>query len=818
MTPRTILYTCVFVLIFSPAISQWTKTKGPTSGITQEIFKIDSYLFVNGNAGGIFRSSDNGLTWTAVNNGLPANPHCWTLKASGNLMYAAIGSEGVYRSNDYGESWVKPSAQLDYRTIYALDISGSDVYAGDSEGGLYYSSDAGSTWVFFQGLTQPSQIRTFEAIGDTLWIGAEALYYSLNHGQSWTKVNVDIGPNGVTRITLGGNYLYAGAYDMQHSGALYISSDLGKSWQKDGVYNGTITSLYAEGTDVYMGVANSHFYHSADAGGAWTYTNFPMPFVTITDIFRTEGTVYACTTEGLFASTDNGTTWTRRADGIINQIVRHVAVYGTKIFSSTERQGVYVSGDQGESWTQKNSGLEPGWMDVAGFHVAGDKILAGTSNGVFVSNDAGDTWQKVLTLDINENVHSISGAGSHVLATTGKGCYVSDNAGETWTLKGEATMGGRHLMTSLVKGDTIVVGSYNEIFISSDAGETWQLRKVQSSFFSPTDMAINGTLLMIATYQGLFLSSDLGTTWTTSSGLPSPVVDITTSDNILLAGTAQGVYYSTDSGSSWQAGNRDLNNQDVYSVVTDGKYYYGGTYGSGVWRIAVDNLGTPCEVPLPNIPVLVENCGVINISNFDTGNIEWYNNGVRTAFSGQTLSVASSGQYFVKLSNECGTVISNTIKIDGAPGLELKPVVELRCDELALMNFAGEDLVWYKDGQVIKSASGPTLQLTEAGSYSVEVRDACGSSFSDPTYYSGKEEFKMYNVISPNGDGYNDYYFVPQSFLGSPLRILNRWGSIIYQDSSYNNTWMPVGLAHGRYYYIIDHPCYGAIKGSFTVI
>ena len=817
MNPHTILKTCVFLFIFSPALSQWTQTNGPTSGSTHEIFNIDSYLFVNGQAGGIFRSMDNGLTWTAINNGLPANPHCWTLKASGTSMYAAIGSDGIYRSTDYGASWVKASSQLDYRTFYALE-SGSEVYAGDSEGGLYYSSNAGSTWVFFQGLAQPIQIRTFEVTGDTLWIGADALYYSLNDGQSWTKVNVDIGSNGVSEIARAGNYMYAGAYDMQHSGALYISSDLGKSWQKNGVYYGTITSLYAEGTEVYMGVANSQFYYSANAGVSWSYNNFPMSFVTITDIFRTDETVYACTTEGLFASADNGATWIRRADGIINHIVRHLAVYGTKIFSSTERQGVYVSEDQGDSWVQKTLGLEPGWMGVTGFHIAGDKIFAGTGKGVFVSNDAGSNWQKILTLDVNENVHSITGAGSRVIATTGKGCYVSDNAGETWTLKGEATMGGRHLMTSLVNGDTIVVGSYNEIFISSDAGETWQLRKVQSSFFAPTDMAFHGTVLIIATYQGVFSSSDLGTTWTTLTGLPLPVVDITTSNNMLLAGTAQGVYYSNDSGGSWQAGNRDLDNQNVYSLVSDGTYVYGGTYGMGVWRILVANLGTACEVPLPKIPVLVEDCGVLNISNFETGNIRWYHNGVGTAFSGQSLNVSASGQYFVKLSNECGTVMSNTIKVDGPPGLELKPVLELRCDELALMNYAGEDLVWYKDGKVIISASGPTLELTEAGSYSVEVKGACGSLLSDATEYSGKEEFKLYNVISPNGDGYNDFYFVPQSLIGSPLRVVNRWGSVIYEDSYYNNTWTPAGLAHGRYYYIIDHPCYGVIKGSFTVI
>lgn len=65
--------------------------------------------------------------------------------------------------------------------------------------------------------------------------------------------------------------------------------------------------------------------------------------------------------------------------------------------------------------------------------------------------------------------------------------------------------------------------------------------------------------------------------------------------------------------------------------------------------------------------------------------------------------------------------------------------------------------------------------------------------------------FVMSNVLTPNGDGYNDQLiFVNQEkFLQLELTIVNRWGDRLYESKAYNNTWDGAGLSGGTYYYII---------------
>src|SRR5919106_1319242 len=71
------------------------------------------YPPVNGEGGGIFKSMDDGATWSPVTaNGLPANIKgriglAVAYGARGNRVYALIDADkpGLYRSDDAGATW-----------------------------------------------------------------------------------------------------------------------------------------------------------------------------------------------------------------------------------------------------------------------------------------------------------------------------------------------------------------------------------------------------------------------------------------------------------------------------------------------------------------------------------------------------------------------------------------------------------------------------------------------------------------------------------------------------------------------------------------
>ncbi len=82
------------------------------------------------------------------------------------------------------------------------------------------------------------------------------------------------------------------------------------------------------------------------------------------------------------------------------------------------------------------------------------------------------------------------------------------------------------------------------------------------------------------------------------------------------------------------------------------------------------------------------------------------------------------------------------------------------------------------------------------------------------------------NIITPNGDGINDYFDIPnlESYLSSQLLIFNRWGKKVFEKEPYlpdNDKWDGQGLPDGTYFYILKYQGYlkeGEAKGSITIL
>ncbi|HLP10445.1 MAG TPA: choice-of-anchor L domain-containing protein [Flavobacteriales bacterium] len=113
---------------------------------------------------------------------------------------------------------------------------------------------------------------------------------------------------------------------------------------------------------------------------------------------------------------------------------------------------------------------------------------------------------------------------------------------------------------------------------------------------------------------------------------------------------------------------------------------------------------------------------------------------------------------------------------------------------------------------------GFTIYDVTNGFYNLTVTDQCGSSDSDTGQVIMKDcDLVIPNVISPNGDGSNDFFVVDDITLhpNSILRVYDRWGVLVYYDTNYLNTWDGGGAATGVYFYILELTD-GSIPGVFT--
>ena len=106
-------------------------------------------------AGGAYKSTDGGSTWTLSSAGLPASPVVnWITYSKGtvtNAVFVAVDggtNGGVYKSTDNGAIWIKVySANANVSRVIAdsNDATGQTLYAGHTTG-VAVTTNGGTTW------------------------------------------------------------------------------------------------------------------------------------------------------------------------------------------------------------------------------------------------------------------------------------------------------------------------------------------------------------------------------------------------------------------------------------------------------------------------------------------------------------------------------------------------------------------------------------------------------------------------------------------------------------------------------------------------
>ncbi|KLT66125.1 gliding motility-associated C-terminal domain-containing protein [Pedobacter sp. BMA] len=82
----------------------------------------------------------------------------------------------------------------------------------------------------------------------------------------------------------------------------------------------------------------------------------------------------------------------------------------------------------------------------------------------------------------------------------------------------------------------------------------------------------------------------------------------------------------------------------------------------------------------------------------------------------------------------------------------------------------------------------------------------------------------MNNILTPNGDGKNDYFVVKgiENYPSARLSIFDRGGRLLYVTTGYQNNWDGYvngnPLAEDTYYYLLDLGAGGTIKGFISIL
>ncbi|MBI1228022.1 MAG: hypothetical protein GC192_22510 [Bacteroidetes bacterium] len=173
----------------------------------------------------MFRSEDNGHSWTPIGEGLPDNLMITHLGKLGNRLVLATANHGAFLSNPGNASWQQlNTTSLPGKHITSLQVSEGNIYVGVNKKGLFVSKDSGKTWNSLSFNLEYERVKSILRTGNELWIGTDNGIFALKDGEeNWRQLSTKSQTSGLLKV--GENYV-AGTFE-----GIALSSDEGQTWR-----------------------------------------------------------------------------------------------------------------------------------------------------------------------------------------------------------------------------------------------------------------------------------------------------------------------------------------------------------------------------------------------------------------------------------------------------------------------------------------------------------------------------------------------------------------------------------------------------------
>lgn len=245
------------------------------------------------------------------------------------------------------------------------------------------------------------------------------VYKTIDHGVTWRPINNGLGDISVTNIAL----------SKIDSAILYVQTFRGGFWKTD---NGGQSWFF-----VSDGCGNYYDDLAVDPGNSNVLYGLPYCTNLLGDLV-------------LYKSVDGTASW----DTINRNPIDEYGIRGLKYkFCPADEnllflllgnnlgggEGIFLSSDEGQSWRKLNTiGLN---YEILDFNFSGnncDEIFAGTTMGVWKSEDQGASWEPVnstLPRQGNNTIVSrivVERGGSIFIAVNEFGVFATDDKGNTW--------------------------------------------------------------------------------------------------------------------------------------------------------------------------------------------------------------------------------------------------------------------------------------------------------------------------------------------------------------------------------------------------
>ncbi|MDR3692053.1 MAG: hypothetical protein P4L46_21920 [Fimbriimonas sp.] len=609
-------------------------------------------LYLAAASGGIWKSVDEGKNWK------PIGDHLASLSVGAitvdpfhpEIVYAGLGEPhysldsfhgaGFLRSLDGGQTWdlLASDVFMDYTfsRIVPNPSRPGFLYAATSRG-VFRSLDYGATWV--QLLKGPATDLLLDPRSPSILIASiglpwgsptNGLYKSTDAGASWIKLARDLPTDPMTlgRIQMDQcaaypNVIYASLYGKGASlVGLYKSADFGENWLRmpnapsyaggQAWYDNCIAVCPTNPNVIFVGGFST--FRSMDGGETWedntrSYSGGRVhpDHHSLTFSLTNPKTLYLCTDGGAFRSRNLGETWESVSNGLGTVQFQSVDVHPTddKIaYGGTQDNGTNkFTGST--AWT--NIFLGDGGTTHVNWKDPNVVYTEYVNLTILKSKDAGQNWDGAtdgidptegklfyapFVLDPNDPDTLIAGAQK---------VYRTTDAANHWSAISP-------ILGARVSAVTVAPNLSKVIYAGTSDGRVWVTPDTGKQWFEITkglpkgyvgDICVdprNARHVYVAlsgwSPNRIWKSLDAGGTWkNVSDGLPDMPIQALSLDprhpDTVFIGTSIGVFASKQGGGRWVRYGAGLPNVPVFSIVANKQtdWLTVGTHGRGAWRV-----------------------------------------------------------------------------------------------------------------------------------------------------------------------------------------------------------------------------------------
>ena len=243
-----------------------------------------------------------------------------------------------------------------------------------------------------------------------------------------------------------------------------------------------------------------------------------------------------------------------------------------RLYISTMDGQIHTSADAGKTWMLLTSLNEPQLVLDQLFVDSRDSKVIYTSGhrgklagGFFKSVDGGLTWKESKDLK-KEAIHSMTQAKDDpniLFVGTTNGVWVSKNSGDDWEKISSDTMpiNVNSMAVDPRRNSTIYAGTWWRPYKSTDSGKSWRLIKSgmidDSDVFAVTINPRNAEHIIASACSGIYESFNGGEKWAKIQGIPAQsrrtrdIVQHPSVPGTVYAATTEGFWMTTNGGKSW---------------------------------------------------------------------------------------------------------------------------------------------------------------------------------------------------------------------------------------------------------------------------